>query len=140
MPSRTIRVSRMTLWFTSFHSVTFFDICHLSSLKIKLVSVEGIEPSPHVPKTRTLPLRHTEMVLSTRIELVMTGYQPIVIPFNYKRILAEDGGVEPHPISQDLVFKASRRTNPAASSSITWYPWSDSNRQPTPFERIRTTN
>ena len=25
------------------------------------------------------------MVLSTRIELVMTGYQPIVIPFNYKR-------------------------------------------------------
>ena len=25
-----------------------------------MVSVEGIEPSPHVPKTRTLPLRHTE--------------------------------------------------------------------------------
>ena len=25
------------------------------------------------------------LVLSTRIELVMTGYQPIVIPFNYKR-------------------------------------------------------
>ena len=32
--------------------------------------------------------------------------------------LAEDGGVEPHPISENLVFKASRRTIPAASSSI----------------------
>ena len=31
--------------------------------------------------------------------------------------MAEDGGVEPHPISQNLVFKASRRTTPAASSS-----------------------
>ena len=26
------------------------------------------------------------LVPSTRIELVMTGYQPIVIPFNYKGI------------------------------------------------------
>ena len=25
-----------------------------------LVSEEGIEPSPHVPKTRTLPLRYSE--------------------------------------------------------------------------------
>ncbi len=32
--------------------------------------------------------------------------------------MAEDGGVEPHPISENLVFKASRRTNPAASSSF----------------------
>ena len=32
--------------------------------------------------------------------------------------MAEDGGVEPHPISENLVFKASRRTIPAASSSI----------------------
>ena len=32
--------------------------------------------------------------------------------------MAEDGGVEPHPISENLVFKASRRTNPAASSSV----------------------
>ena len=33
------------------------------------------------------------------------------------QFLAEDGGVEPHPISENLVFKASRRTIPAASSS-----------------------
>ena len=31
---------------------------------------------------------------------------------------AEDGGVEPHPISENLVFKASRRTIPPASSSL----------------------
>ena len=28
--------------------------------------------------------------------------------------MAEDGGVEPHPISENLVFKASRGTNPTA--------------------------
>ena len=33
--------------------------------------------------------------------------------------MAEDGGVEPHPISQNPVFKAGRSTNTAASSSIT---------------------
>ena len=27
-----------------------------------MVSEEGIEPSPHVPKTRTLPLRHSEII------------------------------------------------------------------------------
>ena len=32
--------------------------------------------------------------------------------------MAEDGGVEPHPISRNLVFKASRGTNPTASSPI----------------------
>ena len=32
--------------------------------------------------------------------------------------MAEDGGVEPHPFSENLVFKASRRTIPAASSSL----------------------
>jgi len=31
--------------------------------------------------------------------------------------LAEDGGVEPHPISENPVFKAGRRTNAPASSS-----------------------
>ena len=33
--------------------------------------------------------------------------------------MAESRGVEPHPISQNPVFKASRRTNPAALLSIT---------------------
>lgn len=33
-------------------------------------------------------------------------------------IMADSRGVEPHPISQNLVFKASRRTNPAALLSI----------------------
>ena len=32
--------------------------------------------------------------------------------------MAEDGGVEPHPISENPVFKAGRSTNTAASSSI----------------------
>jgi hypothetical protein len=36
------------------------------------------------------------LVPPTRIELVMTGYQPIVIPFNYRGIhLEERRGVEP---------------------------------------------
>ena len=68
-----------------------------------------------------------KLVPRTRIELVMAGYQPTVIPFNYKRKLAEVRGVEPHPISENLVFKASRRTIPAALTSINWYPVSDSN-------------
>ena len=33
--------------------------------------------------------------------------------------MAESRGVEPHPISQNPVFKAGRRTNPAALLSIT---------------------
>ena len=32
--------------------------------------------------------------------------------------MVEDGGVELHPISENLVFKASRRTIPAALSSM----------------------
>ena len=32
--------------------------------------------------------------------------------------LAESRGVEPHPISENPVFKAGRRTNPAALLSI----------------------
>ena len=36
--------------------------------------------------------------------------------------MAEDGGVEPHPISQNPVFKAGRSTNTAASSSVTLVP------------------
>jgi len=39
--------------------------------------------------------------------------------------MAEDRGVEPHPISQNPVFKAGRRTNPAALSSITLVPNSE---------------
>jgi hypothetical protein len=39
--------------------------------------------------------------------------------------MAEDGGVEPHPISQNPVFKAGRSTNTAASSSITLVPDSE---------------
>jgi len=34
--------------------------------------------------------------------------------------LAESRGVEPHPISENPVFKAGRRTNPAALLSLTW--------------------
>ena len=48
-------------------------------------------------------------------------------------LLAESRGVEPHPISENLVFKASRRTIPAALLSriververieLSRYPW-----------------
>jgi len=37
---------------------------------------------------------------------------------NERHILAESRGVEPHPISENPVFKAGRSTNTAASSSI----------------------
>jgi hypothetical protein len=33
--------------------------------------------------------RNLNLVPRTRIELVMTGYQPIVIPFNYPGIIGE---------------------------------------------------
>jgi hypothetical protein len=33
-------------------------------------------------------------------------------------VLAESRGVEPHPISENPVFKAGRRTNPAALLSV----------------------
>ncbi len=42
---------------------------------------------------------------------------PTSCKVNILLILAEGGGVEPHPLSQNLVFKASRRTIPAASPS-----------------------
>jgi hypothetical protein len=39
-----------------------------------------------------------DLVPRTRIELVMTGYQPIVIPFNYPGIFGAAGGIRT-PIS-----------------------------------------
>jgi len=35
--------------------------------------------------------------------------------------MAGGRGVEPHPVSENLVFKASRRTNPAALLSVYFY-------------------
>ena len=54
------------------------------------------------------------MVLSTRIELVMAGYQPTVIPFNYKRILVEAVRFELTDPFEPSVFKtgAINRTLP----------------------------
>ena len=49
---------------------------------------QGFEPRPTVLETVMLPLTPARcMVASTRIELVMAGYQPTVIPFNYKAML-----------------------------------------------------
>ena len=45
------------------------------------------------------------LVPRTRIELVMTGYQPIVIPFNYPGKLAEVVGFEPTAPCGTSVFK-----------------------------------
>ena len=42
--------------------------------------------------------------------------------FSIDLLMAEDGGVEPHPISENLVFKASRRTIPAALPSLFGIP------------------
>ena len=56
-----------------------------------------------------------KMVPPTRIELVMTGYQPIVIPFNYRGIIGRSGEIRTHgPISEPTVFKtvAINRTLP----------------------------
>ena len=57
-------------------------------LKINLVLRKGIDPSSPPWKGSVLASKLPEynLVLSTRIELVMAGYQPTVIPFNYKRI------------------------------------------------------
>ena len=38
------------------------------------------------------------LVLSTRIELVMAGYQPTVIPFNYKRKFGSNGEIRTHTL------------------------------------------
>ena len=69
----------------------------------------------------TKPATYTSATLPWRVALWSTHVA-------YKS-LAEDGGVEPHPISENPVFKAGRRTIPAASSSITGTP-----------PRIRTEN
>ena len=53
-----------------------------------MVSRQGFEPRLTVLETAVLPLTPARyMVASTRIELVMAGYQPTVIPFNYKAML-----------------------------------------------------
>ena len=54
------------------------------------------------------------LVPRTRIELVMTGYQPIVIPFNYPGKLAEAVRFELTDLLQSSVFKtgAINRTLP----------------------------
>jgi hypothetical protein len=53
---------------------------------------DGLEPPSPDYKTGILAFVLTEhkMVPPTRIELVMTGYQPIVIPFNYRGIKLGD--------------------------------------------------
>ena len=59
---------------------------------------DGLEPPSPDYKTGILAFVLTEqkMVPPTRIELVMTGYQPIVMPFNYRGInLAIPRGIEP---------------------------------------------
>jgi hypothetical protein len=81
----------------------------------------GIEPTHPAYKTGPLPLRIQGQIGEPQL--------------CRDSLLAESRGVEPHPISENLVFKASRRTIPAALLSIVWYPESDSNRHDSPFER-----
>ena len=44
-------------------------------------------------------------------------FQSTALPSELHWHLAESGGVEPHPISENPVFKAGRRTNAPASLS-----------------------
>ena len=48
------------------------------------LQLEGLSAYPEAPTRYNL-------VPPTRIELVMTGYQPIVIPFNYRGIIGGCG-------------------------------------------------
>ena len=64
----------------------------------------------------------------------MTGYQPIVIPFNYPGILAEVVGFEPTDPFEPSVFKTAALSH-AQPYFLIWYPSPDSNRDDFPFER-----
>ena len=68
-----------------------------------MAGVVGIEPTLSESKSDMLPLHNTptELVPPTRIELVMTGYQPIVIPFNYRGIMWSTGR-DSNPRTTDL--------------------------------------
>ncbi len=56
----------------------------------------------------------------------MAGYQPTVIPFNYKRKLAEVVGFEPTDPFEPSVFKTAALSHAQPYFHI-WYPVSDSN-------------
>jgi hypothetical protein len=59
----------------------------------------------------------------------MTGYQPIVIPFNYPGIhLVEAVGFEPTDPFGPLVFKTSSLSRTLTHFRKLWYPCPDSNR------------
>ena len=62
------------------------------------------------------------LVPRTRIELVMTGYQPIVIPFNYPGILAEVVGFEPTDPFEPSVFKTAALSHAQPYFLKLWYP------------------
>ena len=62
-----------------------------------------------------------KLVPRTRIELVMAGYQPTVIPFNYKRKLAEVVGFEPTDPFEPSVFKTAALSH-AQPYFHDWYP------------------
>jgi hypothetical protein len=83
-----------TGWFWRTCQIKSLVFLLIAELILKLVRVARIELALQESKTRRLPLSYTLIVL------------------------ADSRGVEPHPISENPVFKAGRRTNAAALLSI----------------------
>lgn len=84
---------------------------------------KGVEPLCVLPR-HSLAGRHITNSVNLLFETLpgiepgLNGYcKPTPTPVLGTMSFAEDGGIEPHPIKRDLVFKTSRRTAPAASSS-----------------------
>ena len=126
-------------------------LTHRSSLQ-NLVSVQGFEPWTPSSQTRCATrLRYTEiktgapwqnrtavtwlqnrcnaiiligrnLVLSTRIELVMDAYQASVIPFNYKRILVPRDGIEP-PTHRFSIYCSTNWATSAKIIGVSYENW-----------------
>ena len=71
----------------------------------------GIEPTSEALQAPAMTTSaKVALVPRTRIELVISGYQPLVIPFNYPGILAEVTGFEPvMTISKTVALDQTRR-------------------------------
>ena len=98
------------------------------SYYIKLAERQGVEPCERITTLyrlaicciTILPTLLTFWCHELDSNQPHTDFQSAALPDELPRHyhLAESRGVEPHPISENPVFKAGRRTNPAALLSI----------------------
>ena len=103
-----------------------------NSFKIKLAYPEGFEPPPAVLETVMLPLTpeiHC-LVPPPRIERGIAGYQPTVIPFNYRGI----AGAASRIWTYDQRLIKTLLYHWAMEAFKTWRPVPDSNRCPPPWQ------